>query len=168
MADILVAYYSRTGRTRLIAERLAKMLGADIAPLVEKKDRSGPLGFLVAILDTLLDRPAELVNFPDPSPYAMVVLGMPVWAHHAPPAVREYLKRTNLAGKTVCAFCTYDGSGSDGTFKSLNALLPVPLAETFHWKKPKESDPALKEALAKWADALRKRLSGRTEKAPGS
>jgi len=156
MGDVLIVYYSRTGKTRHVAERLAQLLEADLDRLTEKKSRSGSLGFLGATFDTLLKRRVELEHAPDPRAYKLLVLGMPVWALRPPAPVRQYLRRVDLGGKVVCAFCTSDSSGGEGTFKSLNSLLPAPLAETFHWVRPRAGDPDLEKALASWAERVRK------------
>jgi flavodoxin len=44
----LVVYYSRTGKTRFVAERVASELKADIEEVVDLKNRSGRFGFLKA------------------------------------------------------------------------------------------------------------------------
>ena len=92
---------------------------------------------------------------PDTGPYGVVLLGMPVWAFQPPAPVRAYLARTDLTGKTVCAFCTSDGSSGKGVFKSLGKTLPKPPAETFHWVKPRPDDAELDRALAEWAGKVK-------------
>ena len=44
----LVAYYSRTGNTRHVAEVIAAELGAELEPIVDRAERRGRLGFLRA------------------------------------------------------------------------------------------------------------------------
>jgi len=155
MSEMVVVYYSRTGKTRMVAERLSKLLAADIEEITEKKDRSGALGFIGAGKDTLLKRGCELGHAPDPEKYRLVLIGMPIWALQPPAPVRSYLQIVDLSGKTVCAFCTSDGSKGQRTFKALNRLLPAPLAATFDWVKPRPDDPQLDEALKAWADEVR-------------
>jgi len=155
MSDVLVVYYSRTGKTRMVAERLSKLLAADIEEITEKKDRSGALGFIGAGKDTLLKRGCELAHAPDPKQYRLVLIGMPIWAFQPPAPVRSYLQMVDLSGKTVCAFCTSDGSRGKRTFNALNGLLPAPLAATFEWVKPRADDPRLDEALKVWAEEVR-------------
>ena len=48
--QIVVAYYSRTGGTRKVAEQLAAILDADLEEIREAKDRSGVLGLLSAAM----------------------------------------------------------------------------------------------------------------------
>ena len=155
MSEMIVVYYSRTGKTRMVAEQLSKLLAADIEEITEKKDRSGVLGFIGAGKDTLLKRGCELAHAPDPEKYRLVLIGMPIWALQPAAPVRSYLQMVDLSGKTVCAFCTSDGSKGKRTFKALNRLLPAPLAATFDWVKPRADDSRLEEALKAWADEVR-------------
>jgi flavodoxin len=152
MKDILVAYYSRTGKTRLVAEELALLLEADLEEIQEKKDRSGMMGYLSGGRDATLNRPAELSSRHTADPRRIVVLGMPVWAWGPPPAMRAYLAAyPPPAGSRICAFCTHDGGGGQRTFRVLSKLLGRELAATFEWKKPAPADPVLRAALKDWA-----------------
>lgn len=150
MSDILVVYYSRTGRTRLVAEALADLLGAELGEITEKQDRSGPIGYLAATKDAVLKRDTELTGAPSVSEKTLVVLGMPVWMGRPPPAVRAYLSRVDLRSKTLCAFCT-SHTGGKGALEALKRLVPVPLSETFDWRNPKPDDPELARGLDAWA-----------------
>ena len=155
MNDILVVYYSRTGKTRLVAEKLAGLLGADVEEITEEKNRSGVLGYLVAGKDALLKRRAELTRVPSVDGREAVVIGMPVWGFRPPPAIRAYVETVDLSGKAVCAFCTYDGSGGDRTLEAMREMLPSGLAERFAWKRPRADDPVLDQRLAEWADRIK-------------
>lgn len=155
MSDILVVYYSRSGKTRSVAEKLRELLSADLAEITEEKDRSGAFGYLAACKDSMMKRPADLRHVPSPTEYRIMVIGMPVWAFQPPPAIRAYLQAVDLTDQSICGFCTYDGSGGDRTLDALHEMLPNGLAERFQWKKPKPDDPRLLQALADWAEKIR-------------
>lgn len=155
MKDTVVVYYSRTGKTRFLAERLAALLEADLEEIVDRKDRSGALGWLSGGKDATLKRASEIASAHVVEGRRTVILGMPVWAFGPPPAVRGYLARHDLTGKRVCAFCTYDGSGEERTFAALSRLLPGGLAATLGFKKPSPDDPQCLARLKEWADRLR-------------
>jgi len=148
--EIVIAYYSRTGVTRKVAEQLAALLDADLEEIREAKDRSGVLGWLGAGKDSTLKREAELTSEHSVEGRKTVVVGMPVWGFKPPPAVRSYLKKVNLAGKKVCAFCTFDGSGGDRTLEAVAELVPGGLAARLPLKKP-AADPNLGATLKEWA-----------------
>ena len=53
----LVAFYSRTGCTRIAAETIAKTLDADLVELKEQKGRQGITGFLTGGYDAIRGKP---------------------------------------------------------------------------------------------------------------
>ena len=155
MNDILIIYYSRTGKARMVAEKLAGLLGADIEEIREEKSRAGRLAWFVGIKDSLFDKPAEITSKHSVGPRKVVVIGMPVWASSPPPAVRTFIQTCDLAGKTVYAFCTHDGGGGKGAFAKTAELVGGELASTLALKKPKPDDPELDEKLQQWADEIK-------------
>lgn len=103
----LVVYYSRTGNTRGVAQKVSEKIGADLLELKDKKKRSGITGFVLGIKDSIMKSAAELEGFDvDLSPYDLIVIGTPVWALGMTPAVRTFLTQKSLAGKKVALFCT--------------------------------------------------------------
>jgi hypothetical protein len=56
----LVVYYSRTGNTEKVALELANELNADIERIIDTKDRSGAIGYLVAGKETTQKVPAQI------------------------------------------------------------------------------------------------------------
>ena len=151
MKDVLVVYYSRTGRTRWVAEQLAAILDADIEEVLDAKDRSGAVGFLTGGCDATFKRSTALSSEHSTQGRKVVVVGMPVWAFGPPPAVRAYLGRVNLAGVKVCAFCTMDGSGGGRTFREVASLLPHHIETSLALVKPRADEPATLEKLRAWA-----------------
>ena len=155
MSDILIVYYSRTGKTRMVAEKLASLLAADIEEIREAKGRSGRINWFVGVKDSLLGKPAEITSEHSVQPRKLVIIGMPIWAEAPPPAIRAFLTKYDLAGKKVCAFCTSDGSGGKRTFAKTAEFIPDGLTSTLMLKKPRPDDPVLDEQLHQWADEIR-------------
>ncbi|MCK4625304.1 MAG: hypothetical protein KAV00_08345 [Phycisphaerae bacterium] len=155
MSDTLIVYYSRTGKTRMVAEKLAVLLEADIEEIREVKDHSGRMGFLRGVKDSLMDKPAELTSEHSVEPRKAVIIGMPIWAEAPPPVIRAFLTKYDLSGKKVYAMATSDGSGGKRTFAKTAEFIPDGLTSTLMLKKPKPDDPALDEQLKQWADEIR-------------
>ena len=154
MSDIVVVFYSRTGKTRMVARKLAELLNADLQEITEAKDRRGVTGFLGAIFAALRKRPTRLTSRHSLEGKSSVVLGMPVWAESPPPAVVTYLRSVDLSAKHIWAFCTHGGSGGKGMFRKLAEMLPAPPEDTLSLKNPREDDPALQQTLADWAGRI--------------
>lgn len=107
---ILVAYFSRTGNTRKIAEILAEKLSADLDEITEVKKR----GFLGVTLkgtrDAMKGNPSEVTFSKNPIDYDLVILGGPVWAWNLIPPLRGYLNKNKDAIKKFAFFLTFGGN----------------------------------------------------------
>jgi hypothetical protein len=97
--DMLVVYYSRTGTNRQVAEYLGDKLQVPIDEIVDKKKRTGALGFMKAGYDAKQQKTTDIEIHHDPAEFEYLVLGTPKWAWAIPPAIRAYLTRYSLAGK---------------------------------------------------------------------
>ncbi len=104
---ILVAYYSRTGTTRKVAEAIAGILKCDIEEVIDKKSRSGALGWLKSGRDAgskKLTTIEETKN--DPGLYDVVAIGTPVWNGTMSTPIRTYIVQHRESFKKVAFFCT--------------------------------------------------------------
>jgi flavodoxin len=121
----LVVYYSRTGNSKFVAEKVASELGADIEEIVDLKKRRGWLGFIIAGYDatrgknTIIEKTQRL-----PMNYDLIVVGTPVWNSRLAPAIRTYLQENDLAQKKIALFCTNEGRGSEKTLAMMKSLIP--------------------------------------------
>ena len=88
----LVAYYSRTGVTRTVAQSIADQMDADVEEIVDGKKRRGLLGCCRSVWDALRKKtlPIEPAQH-DPAGYDLVIVGTPVWAYSASTPARSYL-----------------------------------------------------------------------------
>jgi menaquinone-dependent protoporphyrinogen IX oxidase len=167
MADsrILVVYYSRTGRTRKVAESLATALRCDSAEIVEAGSRSGMLGYIRSLIEARRQVPSSIAAVAeDPSSYDLIVVGTPVWAWSLSSPVRAFLLANRPRLPAVAFFCTLGGAGSDRAFGQMQELTKPPigcLAIT-----AREVALATYQArVATFAEALRRGLAQQHEKA---
>lgn len=139
---ILVVFYSRTGNTRRVGEEIAKNLNADIDEIIDKKKRSGIIGWLRCVKDAFFKKLTEIENKKRPEEYDIAIIGTPVWAGTIPPAIRTYLSQ-NKFNKTAF-FCTY-GTDKSKTFNEMAKLSTKPQAVLeLKDKKIKESKEKIK------------------------
>ncbi len=126
MAKALVAYFSASGRTAKVAEKLAAAIGADsyeIKPEVKytkadlnwmnKNSRSS-----VEMNDKSF-RPAIITDDVDVSGYSTIYLGFPIWWYVAPTLINTFLEAYDFAGKKIVLFATSGGSGFGNTAAEL-------------------------------------------------
>ena len=124
----LVAYFSaETGKTRKIAEELAKKLGADIHEIKPVEPYSAadlrwmnPLARCNREKFGKKDVPVadRVQNWEE---YDTVYLGFPIWYYAAPNVVNTFCKDYDWTGKTIRIFAT---SGSSGIGKTAEKLEP--------------------------------------------
>ena len=152
----LVVYFTRTGKTRFVAETVASQLSADIEEVVDKKKYSGPIGWLNAGRSSTREKTTE-IDPPKytPASYDLIVLGTPVWAWRPTPAIRTYIKQNDLASKKVALFLTSDGDPKQAAERT-KALLPnSTLAGELSLVSPLKDKEATEQKITEWCNSLK-------------
>jgi flavodoxin len=115
---ILVVYFSRTGTTEQVAQRIARALGADIEPIVDRSRRGGIIGYLrSAYQATFGHLVAVEPAIRNPWTYDLVVVGTPIWNQAVSSPVRSYLERHEF--HQVAFFCTCGGHAGSRVFAQM-------------------------------------------------
>lgn len=130
MSNVLVAYFSASGVTKSVAERIADENGYDLFEIkpvepytaadldyTNKDSRS-----TIEMNDKEFRPP--IVESCDASQYDTVVIGFPVWWYTAPTIINTFIESVDLSGKTIKAFCTSGGTGIDGCVNNLQNAYP--------------------------------------------
>lgn len=119
----LILYYSRTGTTKKVAERLASVLGADIENVVDNVNRSGIRGYMIsgrdAVKKTLIKINPLTHNISD---YDLVIIGTPVWAWTMSAPIKSLITELKDNLKQVAFFCTQGGEGNQGAISNMIKL----------------------------------------------
>ncbi|MDE7150018.1 MAG: NAD(P)H-dependent oxidoreductase [Bacteroidales bacterium] len=111
---MLVVYYSWGGNTRVIAEQIKALTGADIFEIEAREAYSSDYRTVVDQAKAEIQKgevhaikamPANLAD------YDVVFVGTPNWWSTMAPTVAAFLKEGDLAGKTVVPFVTHGGGG---------------------------------------------------------
>jgi len=121
MKKILVLYYSRTGITKKLATFIGDVLDADIEEIVDTKNRSGVMWYIMAGRDAALKRQTKIQNIiHDTSTYDVVCMWTPVRDFTMAAAMRTYLTthEKNLPTSLVF-FCTQASSWAENTFQEM-------------------------------------------------
>lgn len=157
MSKKLVAYFSASGVTAKLAEKLSDIIGADlfeICPAVPYTEadldwRNESSRSSVEMKD-LTFRPEIAEQRDNMDTYDTVYVGFPIWWYIAPTIINTFLESYDFTGKTIIPFAT---SGSSGMGKTNENLLPscsgAKLVEGKVWK----SDVS-KAELAEWAKTV--------------
>ena len=153
MSKKLVAYFSASGTTKKVAERLAKAAGADLFEIkpaipytsadlnwMDKKSRSS------VEMNDPDSRPEIAETMPNMADYDTVFIGFPIWWYVAPHIIHTFVESYDFSGKTLVPFATSGGSGMGKTVDELRKLCP-----NADWKAGKLVNGASDQALAAWA-----------------
>ena len=147
---MLVVYYSRTGVTEKIGGLIAVALDADQEKLIDKKDRSGAWGYLVAGKDAGFGNETDIEpQKHDPADYDIVIIGTPIWAWSMAPAVRTYINQNKGSFKKVVFFTTSGATGYDKVVPSMEKLIDKEaiFKNGFLEKEVKEDAPGMIKKL---------------------
>ncbi len=120
----LLVYYSRTGNTRDVASKIAGEMECDVEEIRDTQKRSGIIGTLKSVYQALRETDTVLEPYSrDPADYDLVIIGTPVWAGKPSVPVSTYLKENRSKIKKAAFFCTYGGTGEEGTFRRMAEIL---------------------------------------------
>ena len=152
----LVIYYSRSGNTKFVAQKIAEKIGADIEEVIDKKNRRGWIGWLTAGRDATQGKETQIEETRFlPNNYDLIVVGTPIWNGRPTPAIRTYARKNDLSTKKVALFWTLNGSNDEKAAANTKALLAnskivSTLAVTKALKNPEEAE----NKLSVWCNNL--------------
>ena len=154
---VLVAYFSATGNTRAVAEKIAALTGGDLYEIVPAQPYTNE------DLDwrNSQSRSSQEMDDPDARPeiagspvemdgYGTLYLGYPIWHGQAPRILSTFVESCDLEGVRVIPFCT---SGSSGIGSSANSLAEQ--AGGGAWLEGRRFDSGVPDSeLQAWIDSL--------------
>lgn len=113
---VLIVYFSATGNTRTVAEKVAEITGGDLFEIVPAQPYTADdLNYNTDCRANAEQsdpdaRPAIANAVEDMEQYDAVLIGYPIWWGRAPKIIHTFLETYDLSGKTVAAFCTSGSS----------------------------------------------------------
>lgn len=110
----LVAYFSRSGNTRVVAGLIQRARGTDLFEI--RPATPYPEDYLETVEQARKERdsgyePALEAKVSNMADYDTVFLGFPIWGETTPPLIRSFLSAHDLSGKTLIPFVTHGGYG---------------------------------------------------------
>lgn len=119
---ILIAYFSRTGTTREVAQQIQHHIGGDLLEL--KTVTPYPAAYRATTNQAKQEqqenaRPALTAQVANMAAYDTLLLGFPNWWGTLPMAFFTFLDQYDLAGKSIIPFCTHEGSGFGSSLNDL-------------------------------------------------
>lgn len=162
---ILVAYFSATGNTAVLAEYAADILNADLYEIVPE------IPYTEEDLAYYTDcRANEEQNDPDARPeigsetinmdnYDTVLIGHPIWHGQAPRIISTFLESYDFSGKTLVTFCTSHSSGLGSSADNLHPLV----SDNVRWLESRRfPQKASREDIESWINEIGLKTEGDT------
>lgn len=125
--NILVAYFSRTGNTRVIANQIHENVGGAIFEIVTVNPYPSGYDEVVKQAKQELEegyKPELKTKIENMESYKVVFIGSPNWWGTIPMPVAAFLAEYDFSGKTVVPFCTHEGSYLGRTVTDITKLCP--------------------------------------------
>lgn len=111
---ILIAYFSFSGNTKAIAEKIHAQIGGDIFRIETKiqypADYNETAHGIAKEQHEKGIKP-ELKDNGDVSSYDIIFVGTPAWWYEMAPAVKTFLTKNNFESKIIIPFITHGGGG---------------------------------------------------------
>ena len=131
MNKTLICYFSASGTTREVAEKISSFLNSDLFEIIpsnlytdedlnwnDENSRSS-----IEMNDSS-SRPKIRNKVPNLNDYQTIILGFPVWWYTAPTIINTFLEENDLTKKNIYVFVTSGGSDSLSSFNNLRELYP--------------------------------------------
>lgn len=154
---ILVAYFSRSGNTRVIAGVIHRSQKTDLFAI--EPATPYPEDYFQTVEQAKNERargikPPLKNNVAAIERYETVYLGFPVWGTSMPPVVQTFLSSHNFAGKLLIPFITHGGYGKGNSDDMLAILAPAARRE-----KPLviecDQEKRTTETVTDWLETIR-------------
>ena len=153
----LVVYFSATGNTREVAEKIAAITGADIYEIVPAQE------YTTEDLDWNNRKSRSIVEQNDRSArpeigsdavslegYTTIYIGYPIWCAIEPRIMDTFVESYNFDGITMIPFCTSGSSGIGSSGKNL-----AKAAGTGNWLDGRRfAAGATEDTIKSWIDGL--------------
>ncbi len=157
-SDILVAYFSATGTTKGVAERIASVTGGDLYAIqaavpytaedLNYNDRSTRATVEQNDSKVRPELGGEDISL---NGYTTLYLGYPIWWGEEPRIMDTFVEKYSFEGITVIPFCTSGGSGIGRSGKNMETL-----AGSGTWLEGRRFSGNVSEAdLQSWIDGLK-------------
>ena len=153
----LVAFFSATGTTKALAEKVAAVTGGDLYEIKpEVPYTSADLDWTVKTSRSSVEmadknsRPAIVKDLEGAGNYDKIFIGFPVWWYTAPTIINTFLEAYDFSGKNVVFFATSGGSTIDKANAQLKQQYPA-----IKWTAGKVLNRASDADVKAWVESLK-------------
>ena len=130
MNKTLIAYFSASGTTKQVAERIANTVNGNLFEIEPKeKYTNEDLDWTNKQSRSSIEmnqniKPEILNKINNLEEYNKIVIGFPIWWYKEPTIIDKFLEENDMTNKNIYVFVTSGGSSIDSTYKSLQNNFP--------------------------------------------
>ena len=125
-----IVYYSMSGNTKFIADKIAENIDADVIRIepVKAYPDSGVRKFIWGGKSAVMGNTPKLQPYDfDADKYDTIIFGTPVWASTFTPPIRTFIEenKASLAEKKIAVFICFSGGGADKAIDKLKKYIGI-------------------------------------------
>ena len=130
MSKILVSYFSASGTTKRVAEKVATAINGDLFEIEPKKKYAEEdLDWTNKQSRSSIEmneniKPEIVGKVSNLDDYDTMVLAFPIWWYKEPTIIDKFLEENDMNGKKIYVFVTSGSSSIDSTYKNLKNNFP--------------------------------------------
>lgn len=130
MNKVLISYFSASGVTKGVAEKVANAIKGDLFEIEPvKKYSSEDLDWTNKQSRSSIEmneniKPEILNRVPNLEEYDTICLAFPIWWYKEPTIIDKFLEENDMSNKNIFVFVTSGSSSIDSTYKSLTNNFP--------------------------------------------
>ena len=130
MSKVVVSYFSASGVTKGVAEKIANAIGGDLFEIEPKeKYTDSDLDWTnkqsrSSIEMTNNIKPEIVKKIPNISDYDTIIIGFPIWWYKEPTLIDKFIEENDLTEKKIYVFVISGSSTIDSTYKSIKNNFP--------------------------------------------
>ncbi len=130
MSKILITYFSASGVTKRVAEKVANAVNADLFEIEPKeKYTESDLNWMDKNSRSSVEmneniKPEILNRVSNIDDYDTICLAFPIWWYKEPTIIDKFLEENDMSNKNIYVFVTSGSSTIDSTYKSLKNNFP--------------------------------------------
>ena len=130
MSKVLVSYFSASGVTEGVAERVSAAINGDLFEIEPvEKYTDADLDWTNNKSRTSIEmneniKPEVLNKVSNLDEYDIICLAFPIWWYKEPTIIDRFLEENDMSNKKIYVFVTSGSSSIDSTYKSLKSNFP--------------------------------------------
>lgn len=124
-----IVYYSMSGNTKYVADKIAEKIEADIIriePVKVYPDKGAKRFVWGGVSAVIGEKPALHPYECNVEKYDRIILGTPVWASNFAPPIRTFVKENpDIHEKKVAIFTCFSGGGADKAIEKMKKYIGI-------------------------------------------